>query len=40
MLMRSGYAVSGYPDPVHTLDAFRAHPQDCDVLVTDFRCRP
>lgn len=35
-LSRQGHKVSSFTDPVEALKAFRAHPQDYDVVVTDF----
>jgi PAS domain S-box-containing protein len=35
ILNRLGYQVSGYTDPSEALQAFRSHPQDFDVVVTD-----
>jgi CheY-like chemotaxis protein len=35
VLSRLGHSVSGFTDPGEALAAFRAHPQDFDVVVTD-----
>jgi two-component system cell cycle sensor histidine kinase/response regulator CckA len=34
-LTKRGYKVSGFAEPLTALDAFRAHPDDFDVVVTD-----
>ena len=36
LLKRRGYRVSAFLDPEQALDALRANPADCDLLVTDF----
>ncbi len=35
VLSHLGHRISGFTDPVQALEAFRAHPQDFDVVVTD-----
>ena len=35
VLTRLGHSVAGFTDPEQALEAFRAHPQDFDVVVTD-----
>jgi len=34
-LSRLGHQISGFTDPREALEAFRAHPQDYDIVVTD-----
>jgi len=36
LLRRRGYRVSGYTDPQEALEALRAAPEDCHLLVTDY----
>jgi two-component system, cell cycle sensor histidine kinase and response regulator CckA len=36
LLRRRGYQVSGFTDPHEAIEALRAAPQDCDLLVTDY----
>ena len=36
LLKRRGYRVSAFLDPEQALEALRANPADCDLLVTDF----
>lgn len=35
VLSRQGHQISGFTDPEKALEAFRAHPQDFDLVVTD-----
>jgi len=42
VLSRLGHSISGFTNPKEALEAFRAHPQNFDVLVTDLsmpQCR-
>ena len=40
MISRLGYSMTGFTDPKEALAAFRAHPQDFDLVVTDLLMPP